>query len=1786
MIKINKILRLRRKVFKNKSLILIFILILFFVSLIFRPNGITLAGTPTPFPPSLSVSPSTQAGGSNVTFSFICSNIYNVKGYVCNQNNCTGSTYRMPITISYTGSTLINYQVNVRVSTASLISAGKMRANCGDIRFTDSDEKTMLSYWIENGTYDCNSDYTLIWVRVPSIPNGGKTIYMHYGNPSATSEANGNATFLVFDDFSTADASKFSYGSAYGGNDSILYAIENGALKVWSDSSWRILRMNNTNFLPNQGVAIKIRFQTAAASSSYTHTLVQLDNVTQNRFGIIDTASLNYVAMNKTGEGESYPYTFGTISANTWYKAELLKLNVTDLRSKMYYDNDTQFGSTYERNDADWNYGGVGTTWTWVTWQYENVNVSYDWFFVRNYSDPEPSTSLGTEQNIGGGFYCVSPESTSNPSCTYTLPYCCAGINAGANTFYGRCQSMEPYYKPYTDVISAQTFACLKENGCACNSSAQCNSTSCQENVCGGRCQVYINSLPYNITQSNTYYCLNTSITDLGVTAIQFGNSSSWIVQNSTLYCRGNNIDGNDIGNTYGVYLIGSDTKNNTIKNCNITDFRNGIYLDSGPSNNILINNTVNSNSNGIYIYSSSNNNILINNTVNSNSNGIYIYSSSNNTVTGGSVAFSSTSDYNLSSVSTTNNFTSTNFTDARKIRFNDVTSWFNYNNYTSGNIWLKTSVPSSTTITRKLINWNQNLIQWNDSASGITATYNITGLKANTTYSVSNNSAYVQALQTDSSGTLPSFTIFLNSEHEIKVQAIYLIVNLSTPSPLVCNEIYPCDWDQYGVYWVNATVKCINTYCGNVTGLVRYNSSGNIMIPISTTQGDEPFYIVGGGGNPVMNWSKVDTSGTSPGNITQLNMVYDSDADRVIMFGGTRTGSGAINETWLFNRSDNKWYNVTKSGSPSNRTQSPAMAYDPVNKRTILFGGFNGSTARATDTWVFNYTDLKWYKMSPSGTPTGRSYSAMVYVSSRKVIVLFGGTSTGTNRLADTWAYNYSTNTWYNITNNTNPNCVPRSREEHFMAYDSNNDRIIMYGGYSASPSANYINETWEFNYTDLCWYNISKTAYLPQGRDNHKMVYDSESQRVILFGGLDNSDYRDDTWEFNYTDKKWYQMNMINRPPKRELMGLTYDDKTDDIIMFGGDASLRYNDTWILDYSSGGSGGGNPISLGTLNDGMSASVNFKVNATGDTDTRWKIDVNFSSDLNVWNNTDNAVIRIFERFETNVTSVTFNVSSFQYNNPIKCNGTIMSKNVSAVYYKIYHAGNEINPEYTGSLNLINDCVGSSWDTGKTCNAVVPNVQGFKGNWNCSIIAYNGTANTTGYVSTPAVMVNTPPSIPNITGPVNGTMYNKKTRYIFVICHNTTSPADVNPEDTVSYIMSYSPYATGAPWTNICAGDLDGNCTFDLQNIYPNYNRSYIRCNMSDGTTTGPNSDLIYIRIDWDDPVCNLTIPNSQILVSPYILNGTFNDSNSGIANVTYYNLTNNANDIIGTNYTANYTYKWDVPSSLENNINVTLMAVCYDNAGNSANDTETGIVVDMINSPPQIWNLRVRNLTDYPIDTVWPRNLVLITVNASDSDPVRNISYVECNFTDVNKSEIKIFNLTEAKPGHDYTHNESLFIKYYWGPGQGWVNVTVYDRDRNYSKATTNITILEGYELALYNNPINFSISIPGTEKNATDKQGWPMIIQNYGNIPVNVSQNASYYLTGLSNPNVRILINNITWNQTDTGNFSELTNFDKIINATLQPGKNQSIYYKMKIPALYPQDYGGLVTYHGSTT
>ena len=107
--------------------------------------------------------------------------------------------YRLPINIS--GNGFQDYPTLIfNLNTSALISQGKMRSDCGDIRFANESHDE-LPYFLEQNT--CNTQNTSIWVRIPNLPLGkNTTIFMYYGSNSTTSKSSAKETFNFFDDFS------------------------------------------------------------------------------------------------------------------------------------------------------------------------------------------------------------------------------------------------------------------------------------------------------------------------------------------------------------------------------------------------------------------------------------------------------------------------------------------------------------------------------------------------------------------------------------------------------------------------------------------------------------------------------------------------------------------------------------------------------------------------------------------------------------------------------------------------------------------------------------------------------------------------------------------------------------------------------------------------------------------------------------------------------------------------------------------------------------------------------------------------------------------------------------------------------------------------------------------------------------------------------------------------------------------------------------------------------------------------------------------------------------------------------------------------------------------------------------------------------------------------------------------------------------------------------------------------------------------------------------------------
>ena len=103
--------------------------------------------------------------------------------------------YRMPITVSNTGSTtLTEYQVYVQATSSFTDFWSHVRSDGGDVRFLASDSETELNYWLQY--FDNSTSSAAFWVQIDSLPAATtSTIYMYYGNGTASTTSNDINTF-------------------------------------------------------------------------------------------------------------------------------------------------------------------------------------------------------------------------------------------------------------------------------------------------------------------------------------------------------------------------------------------------------------------------------------------------------------------------------------------------------------------------------------------------------------------------------------------------------------------------------------------------------------------------------------------------------------------------------------------------------------------------------------------------------------------------------------------------------------------------------------------------------------------------------------------------------------------------------------------------------------------------------------------------------------------------------------------------------------------------------------------------------------------------------------------------------------------------------------------------------------------------------------------------------------------------------------------------------------------------------------------------------------------------------------------------------------------------------------------------------------------------------------------------------------------------------------------------------------------------------------------------------
>ncbi|MHA1947573.1 MAG: Kelch repeat-containing protein [Candidatus Hodarchaeales archaeon] len=246
---------------------------------------------------------------------------------------------------------------------------------------------------------------------------------------------------------------------------------------------------------------------------------------------------------------------------------------------------------------------------------------------------------------------------------------------------------------------------------------------------------------------------------------------------------------------------------------------------------------------------------------------------------------------------------------------------------------------------------------------------------------------------------------------------------------------------------------------------------------------------------------------------------------------------------------------------SVPNARFSHAMVYDESNQQVILFGGSaaNDGSSDLSDTWIFNCTSNTWVELNTAYNPSPRMGHSMVYDSINQQVILFGGWT------AETWICDLQSNLWTRVTTIIHP----LARRSAGMYFDPVNEKVVLFGGYLNNDS--HAGDTWILDPVDYTWTEVFP-SFKPVSRYGHSLVYDSVNQQGLLFGGRVTA-LQSETWAYNYTSNSWTLIQSTQKPKARYWHDAVFDTNEENMVIFGGDdegPGRSRNDIWMFNPQS----------------------------------------------------------------------------------------------------------------------------------------------------------------------------------------------------------------------------------------------------------------------------------------------------------------------------------------------------------------------------------------------------------------------------------------------------------------------------------------------------------------------------------------------------------------------------------------------------------------------------------------
>ncbi|HUF07285.1 MAG TPA: kelch repeat-containing protein [Candidatus Binatia bacterium] len=251
--------------------------------------------------------------------------------------------------------------------------------------------------------------------------------------------------------------------------------------------------------------------------------------------------------------------------------------------------------------------------------------------------------------------------------------------------------------------------------------------------------------------------------------------------------------------------------------------------------------------------------------------------------------------------------------------------------------------------------------------------------------------------------------------------------------------------------------------------------------------------------------WSQLSPPGGPPARFGHDAVWVDGIG--LVIFAG-QAGPTFFNDLWAYDPDSSTWRALLATGDLPVARYGSCAAIGP-DERLWISHGFTADQVRFSDTVAFDFESNAWTDETPDAgaRPVERCLHGCWWTDDGE-LALYAGQTTGATAIGDRWTFDGDA--WTRVEGDVPPhrNLYARTRLD---------GATLVFGGQAVDSS--FLADLWLLADGVIDAEPLSADVAGPSGRAGAEMISDTDRDRVLLFGGRDDSGAYAEVWELSGT-------------------------------------------------------------------------------------------------------------------------------------------------------------------------------------------------------------------------------------------------------------------------------------------------------------------------------------------------------------------------------------------------------------------------------------------------------------------------------------------------------------------------------------------------------------------------------------------------------------------------------------------------------------------------------------------